>query len=82
MRRLEFAANYLKKPTELKDFCRWCVSTFEHEGVCITMGQDGCVVFSDGEYIDSAGYQEKVVNLVGAGDAFASGYLDGISKKL
>jgi len=46
------------------------------------MGQDGCVVFSDGEYIDSAGYQEKVVNLVGAGDAFASGYLDGISKKL
>ena len=67
---------------ELKDFCRWSVNAFELEGVCITMGQDGCVVFSDGEYIESAGYQVKVVNPVGAGDAYAAGFLHGISKNL
>ena len=71
-----------KKPMELKDFCRWSVNAFELEGVCITKGPDGCVVYLDGEYIESSGYKVKVVDPVGAGDAFAAGFLHGLSKNL
>ena len=67
---------------ELKDFCRWSVNAFELEGVCITKGPDGCVVYLDGEYIESSGYKVKVVDTVGAGDAFAAGFLHGLSKNL
>ena len=73
---------FKKKPMELKDFCRWSVNAFELEGVCITMGPDGCVVYLDGEYIESSGYKVKVVDPVGAGDAFAAGFLHGLSKNL
>ena len=71
-----------KKPMELKDFCRWSVNAFELEGVCITKGPDGCVVYLDGEYFESSGYKVKVVDPVGAGDAFAAGFLHGLSKNL
>ena len=69
-----------KYPMELKDFCRWSVNTFELEGVCITMGSDGCVVYLDDEYIESPGYYVEVIDPVGAGDAFAAGFLHGLSK--
>lgn len=74
---------FKKKPMELRDFCKWSVNEFELEGLlCITMGADGCIVFLDGEYIESPGYKLRIVNTVGAGDAFAAGFLHSLSKNL
>jgi len=70
-----------KYPMELKDFCSWSVNAFELEGVCITMGSDGCAVYLDGEYIESPGYQVEVVDPVGAGDAFAASFIHGLIQK-
>jgi len=67
---------------ELKDFCSWSVEAFELEGVCITMGPAGSVVYLDGEYIESPGYHVEMVDSVGAGDAFAAGFLHGLSNDL
>jgi len=36
----------------------------------------------DGEYIESPGYKLRIVNPVGAGDAFAAGFLHSLSKNL
>jgi fructokinase len=69
-----------KKSMELKNFCKWIVDEFELEGVCITMGPDGCAVYFNGEYFESPGYQVEIVDPVGAGDAFAAGFLHGLSK--
>ena len=44
------------------------------------MGPEGCVVYLDGEYFESSRYQVEVVDPVGAGDAFAAGFLHGLSK--
>ena len=69
-----------KRPMELRYFCEWAVEEFKLEGVCITTGPDGCATYLDGKYLESPGYREKVVDSVGAGDAFSAGLLHGLSK--
>jgi len=68
-----------KKPMDLRDFCIWIVEEFELEGVCVTMGSEGCAIYFDGEYLESPGCSVEVVDSVGAGDAFAAGLLHGLS---
>ena len=70
-----------KKPMELMEFCEWVVDEFKLEGVCITMGSDGCAICLDGEYIESPGYEVEITDTVGAGDAFAAGLLHGLIEK-
>ena len=69
-----------KKQLELKDFCKWVVGNFDFEGVCITKGLEGCAVYLDSNYQESPGYQIEVVDTIGAGDAFAAGFLHGLNK--
>ena len=71
---------FKKVPMPWKDFCNWVVREFDLGGVCITKGPEGCAVYFDGYYIESAGYHVEVVDPVGAGDAFAAGFLHGLGK--
>ena len=64
-------------PSAADEFCDWMVGQFGLEGVCITRGAEGCAVHCDGEYVESPGYQVDVEDPVGAGDAFAAGFLHG-----
>ena len=62
----------------LEEFCRNYTNLYEWDGVCVTRGSLGCAVFMGGQYIEAPGYPVKVVDTVGAGDAFAAAFLHGL----
>ena len=63
----------------LEAFCREFTRRFGWRGVCVTRGAEGCAALLDGEYIEMPGYRVQVVDTVGAGDAFAAGFLHGVA---
>ena len=66
-------------PISLERFCRQYVPKFGWEAVCVTRGAEGCVLLVGGQYVEAAGYAVKVRDPVGAGDAFAAGFLHGLA---
>ena len=50
------------------------------DAVAVTRGARGCAVLSAGEYAEAPGYAVRVVDTVGAGDAFAAAFLHGLSE--
>lgn len=48
--------------------------------VAITRGAGGCVIWIDGDCAEIPGQRVEVVDTVGAGDAFAAAFLDGIAR--
>ena len=64
----------------LEDYCSWVVKEFDLEGVCVTRGPDGCVVRIGDDYRESPGFQVDVEDAVGAGDAFAAGFVHGLGQ--
>jgi fructokinase len=69
------------EPTEfnLEEFCKSYSSTYELEVICITLGSKGCAVFVDEKLFTFTGFSVKVVDTVGAGDAFAAAFLHGLN---
>jgi len=67
-----------EKPFSLEEFCRYWSSTYGVETICITLGGAGCAVFINGTLRTYPGYTIKVVDTVGAGDAFAAAFLHGL----
>ncbi len=62
----------------LEQFCRCYAKRFGWEAVCVTRGEKGCALLVDDQYVEAAGYSVKVADTVGAGDAFAAGFLHGL----
>ncbi|MDR3764486.1 MAG: PfkB family carbohydrate kinase [Acidobacteriota bacterium] len=60
------------------NFCRLWSSIFEVEIICVTLGENGCYVFTRDGCYEAPGYKVDVVDTVGAGDAFAAAFLHGI----
>jgi fructokinase len=67
--------------SSLEEFCRHFAELYKWAGVCVTRGSLGCTVFMDGQYIEAPGYPVKVVDAVGAGDAFAAAFLHGLGNR-
>jgi len=65
----------------LREFCGHWASTYEVETLCVTMGSRGCAVFKEGTLQCFKGFEVKVVDTVGSGDAFAAGFLHGYGRK-
>ncbi len=65
------------KPFSLEEFCRHWSASYGVQTICITLGSAGCAVFIDGALRTFPGYPVKVVDTVGAGDAFAASFLHG-----
>lgn len=61
----------------LERFARYWSSTYKIETICITLGSKGCAVFSENALHLFDGFSVKVVDTVGAGDAFAAAFLHG-----
>ncbi|MGH7837617.1 MAG: carbohydrate kinase family protein, partial [Candidatus Binataceae bacterium] len=61
-----------------QNFCRSYAEKYSWEGVCITRGADGCTLLLGGKYIESRGFHVKVADTIGAGDAFAAGFVHGL----
>lgn len=64
----------------LERFCRYWSSQHALETICVTLGSQGCAVFADDQLHYFPGYQVEVVDTVGAGDAFAAGFLHAMSQ--
>lgn len=64
----------------LEEFCRSHSQRFGWESVCVTRGSQGCMLLTGGELIEAGSYTVKVVDAIGAGDAFAAGLLHGLSE--
>lgn len=65
---------------DLEEFCRDWSARMGWEAVCVTRGERGCAVLAGGRWAESPGYAMKVVDTVGAGDAFAAAFLDGLEQ--
>ena len=64
----------------LEEFCRDYASRLGWEAVCVTRGAEGCAVLLGEEFAEASGYGVRVVDTVGAGDAFAAAFLHGLGK--
>jgi fructokinase len=64
----------------LEDFCRGTARRFGWEAVCVTRGEAGCVLLVGDNYVEAQGYEVRVADAVGAGDAFAAAFLHGMGR--
>ncbi|HSK43554.1 MAG TPA: carbohydrate kinase [Candidatus Binatia bacterium] len=62
-----------------EQFCRNCLSAFQLDGICITLGPQGCALLMNNEYLEAPGVAVKVADTIGAGDAFSAALLHGIN---
>jgi fructokinase len=60
-------------------FCRNCQRIFQLDAVCVTLGARGCALLLGNEYLEAHGFPVKVVDTIGAGDAFSAALLHGIN---
>jgi fructokinase len=64
----------------LEDFCRAVAKKFGWEAVCVTRGESGCALAVGDQYVEAKGYQVRVADTVGAGDAFAAAFVHGLGR--
>jgi fructokinase len=62
-----------------EQFCRNCLSEFQLDAICITLGPQGCALLMDNEYLESPGFAIKVTDTIGTGDAFSAALVHGIN---
>lgn len=62
-----------------EDFCRFYAKEFGWQSACVTLGEKGCAMLVNGEYVEAHGYAVRTDDTVGAGDAFAAAYVHGLS---
>jgi fructokinase len=66
------------RPFHLDEFCQYWSSAYNVETICVTLGSRGCALFDSGRFSTANGFSVKVVDTVGAGDAFSAGLLHGL----
>lgn len=66
-------------PLNVEAFCREGSARHGWTAVGVTLGDRGCAVLAGGQYVQAAVHPVKVVDTVGAGDAFAAAFIHGLS---
>ena len=61
-------------------FCEGWSEKHGVEMICVTLGNQGCSVYSKGIFETFSGFRVRVMDTVGAGDAFAAGFLHGLHR--
>ena len=64
--------------SDMETFAREYAERFGYEGVCVTLGADGCYVLWNGREVRSESYPVTVRDAVGSGDAFAAAFVHGL----
>lgn len=64
-----------------EDLCAALADRFGLECVCITRGENGCAIRRDDRFVESPGYDIRVADAVGAGDAFCAALMHGLTMK-
>lgn len=65
----------------LENFCREWAAAHRIDTICVTLGGEGCAILSNSGFQTFPGFPVKVVDTVGAGDAFAAALLHGILER-
>lgn len=73
-----FANWYNKHKYDEKSLIKWFASQYNIKMVCITKGEDGAILYSDGEFYEHPGFKVNAVDTVGAGDAFLAGLISSL----
>jgi fructokinase len=60
---------------ELQSFCRWWAKAHEVDVMCVTLGCEGSLISTRTSVVKVPGFLVDVRDTVGAGDAFAAGFL-------
>ncbi len=60
-------------------FCRLAADRFGWQAVCVTRGANGCAMLVADEYHEAPGVAVRVIDAVGAGDAFSAAFLHGLA---
>lgn len=72
---------FARESTDIFSLDQFCSSWSSRYGIaiiCITLGSQGCAVYSEGKMSVVPGFPVTVVDTVGAGDAFTAGFLHGL----
>jgi|ERR1700731_483977 len=62
-----------------EQFCRNCLSIFQLNAICVTLGPEGCALLMDNEYLESPGFPVQVADTIGAGDAFSAALVHAVN---
>jgi fructokinase len=74
---IKILADVLELPSAADDFALAVIDRYRVHNVCVTRGSEGCYVQGVNESVDVAGSPVKVVDTVGAGDAFTAAFIAG-----
>ncbi|QNI37681.1 PfkB family carbohydrate kinase [Edaphobacter albus] len=66
---------------DLTSFCQQWTSEYDIDTMCVTLGAEGCLIYSSGSVDTHSGFSIEVHDTVGAGDAFAAAFLHGYHSK-
>jgi fructokinase len=72
---LVLVSQALKMSAEPEEFCRIMSKTYPLKMICITLGAKGAMIYKDEIITNHPGYNVKVEDTVGSGDAFLSGFI-------
>ena len=79
---LDASVNAEGHASSIEHFCRRWATQYGCETMCVTFGERGCAVFHRDSYCEVPGFRVEVADTVGAGDAFAAGFLHGLERGL
>ena len=65
----------LGKVVSKEDFCHAISSKYSLKIICITLGENGSIVYDGQDFFKIPGVKVKVVDTVGAGDSFSAAFL-------
>jgi len=63
----------------ISQFLRYWAARSGWSAACVTLGEKGCAVLANDDFVEVPGYSVRVRDTVGAGDAFAAAFLHGLS---
>jgi len=81
LNKAEAQALFAQESTDAFSLDRFCSSwsdRYRIDVICITLGGEGCAIYTNGRMILAPGFPVTVVDTVGAGDAFTAGFLHGL----
>ena len=65
----------LGKPVTKEEFCQIIYSEYDIEIICITLGENGSILYDGQGFLRVPGVKVTVVDTVGAGDSFSAAFL-------
>lgn len=76
-----FAEWYNLSNSDEYNLVKWFVTKYQVQLLCVTKGENGALLYCDGEFYEHPGFEVNAVDTVGAGDAFLAGLIASLLNK-